>query len=140
MSTPPERVAVRFHEDAGFLSSNLAAGDTGVEGAVIWVFAGEPSRTESQDGSRILVALGDTLTLDGLADSVAVRLTIPPDVLGTLPREVARQALEFAAGNRAVLLEYWQGNGYLGSHRAARTCLSQQTASIDGWPRWRQIP
>jgi hypothetical protein len=110
MSTPPERITARFHADAGFLSSVLRPRDTGVDGVTVWFFAGEPSRTESRQGPRIHVVLGERLSLESLADSVAVRLTAPPEVLGTLPDEVARQVIEFATINRKVLRRYWRGN------------------------------
>jgi hypothetical protein len=109
MWTLTERMASRFTEDAGFLSSNLRSEDTGIEGAVIWFFAGEFDRKETQHGPRILICLGEEVTIESLADSVGVRLTSPPDVLGTLPSTITRQVVAFVEANRDVLLRYWQG-------------------------------
>src|SRR5687767_13033607 len=109
MSTPADRVAARFIEDVGFLSSTLRSEDTGVDGVVIWFFAGESSRNEAQHGPRVQVALGQKFTLDGLADSVSVTMTSPPDVLGTLPAEVAAQVVAFVDRNRDALLQHWRG-------------------------------
>lgn len=111
MPTPADRLhsAARFVDDVGFLSSTLRSGDTGVEGTVIWFFAGEFTRYEAQHGPRIQVSLGATLTLESLADSVGVTITSPPRVLGTLPGEVVAQLLGFIEKNRRPLLRYWQG-------------------------------
>jgi hypothetical protein len=109
MLTPPEKVAARFHEDAGYLSSTLRSEDSGVDGTVIWFFAAEPSHAEAQHGPRIQVALGDRLTLEGLATSVGVTITSPPRVLGTLPPDVVKQVVEFVDKNRDALFTYWQG-------------------------------
>jgi hypothetical protein len=108
MPTPTERVNARFVDDAGFLSSSLRSEDTGVDGTV-WFFAGEFSRDESQHGPRIQVSLGEKLTLDGLADSVSVTITSPPEVLGTLPVEATTQVVEFVDRNRDALLQHWDG-------------------------------
>jgi hypothetical protein len=109
MSTPADRVAARFIEDVGFLSSTLRSEDTGVDGVVIWFFAGEFSRNESRHGPRVQVALGRKFTLDGLADSVAATMTSPPEVLGTLPTEVAARVVAFIDRNRGALLQHWRG-------------------------------
>jgi hypothetical protein len=109
MPTAADRFATRFIEDVGFLSSSLSSADTGVDGVVIWFFAGEFSRNESQHGPRIQVALGRKFTLDGLADSVSVTITSPPAVLGALPARTATQAVEFIDRNRDALLLHWQG-------------------------------
>jgi hypothetical protein len=109
MSSPADRVAARFNEDVGFLSSTLRSEDTGVDGAVIWFFAGEFSRKEWQLGPRVQIALGRKFTLDGLADSVSVTMTSPPEVLGTLPAEVAALVVAFIERNRDALLQHWRG-------------------------------
>jgi hypothetical protein len=59
----PQPMAVRFHEDAGFLASNLLPEHTGVEGGMVWIFAGEFSRTDAQHGPRILVVPGRALVV-----------------------------------------------------------------------------
>jgi hypothetical protein len=107
MPSPDNVTPVSFCEDAGFLLCNLSSADTGIDGAVAWIAAGEFTRPGL--GPRIAVVVGEKLTVDTLAQSVDVRLTTPPEVLGTLPPRVAAQAVEFVTRNRAVLLEYWKG-------------------------------
>lgn len=109
MASPTEPLIARFHENAGFLSCSLGPETTGVEGAVVWMFGGEPTRDESELGPRILVVGGETLTLEGLANAVAVRLSSPPEVVGMLPRRVAIQAVALVDANRELLRRYWQG-------------------------------
>jgi hypothetical protein len=109
MRAPSERVTARFHPDAGFLLCNLLSEHTGVEGAVLWIAAGEPTSNESALGARVLVVVGQKLTVDSLSGAVSVTLTVPPEVLGTLPHEVALKAVEFVERNRDVLGEYWRG-------------------------------
>lgn len=89
--------------------SNLRSRDTGVEGVVIWISAGEFFDAESQHGPRIKVMLGERLTADGIQDAASVRLTDPPEVLGTLPAEIERRVIEFVRTNREVLLRHWNG-------------------------------
>jgi hypothetical protein len=89
--------------------SNLRSSDTGVEGTVIWVSAGEFSGVDARHGPRIVVLLGDKIAAEGLKDAVSVRLTTPPEVLGDLPAQVTRQVVEFVEKNRDVLLEHWNG-------------------------------
>ena len=108
MPTAGDRLADRFHEDAGFLLSTLGPEDTGIDGVVVWFFAGEPSHSDAHLGPRILIALGAKLTLDSLADPVGVTITSPPRVLGTLPGEVVAQVLGFVEKNQRPLLRYWQ--------------------------------
>jgi hypothetical protein len=103
-----ESIAARFVEDAGFLASNLLPEHTGVDGAVVWIFAGEFSRADAQHGPRVLVVPGRELRVATLIDAVAVTLATPPDVLGSLPGE-SDQVVEWVERNRDVLLEYWQG-------------------------------
>ena len=90
--------------------SNLRPKNTGVEGVVIWISAGEFAGTEAQHGPRIKVVLGDKATSDGLKKAVSVRLTKPPVVLGKLPGKVQKQVLEFVAKNLDVLLRHWAGD------------------------------
>jgi hypothetical protein len=98
-----------YHEDAGFLAASLSPASTGVDGAIVWIFAGEPTRNHLELGPRILVVLGARLTVDSLVDAVVVRLTSPPVVLGTLPPDVKATAVKFAALNCDLLHEYWRG-------------------------------
>jgi hypothetical protein len=107
--SPSKSITARFIDDAGFLATNLASDHTGVEGAVVWIFAGEFSRTESHHGPRVLVVPGRELGVESLSGSVAVTITSAPEVLGALPGDVERQIVEWTKRNRDVLLEYWQG-------------------------------
>lgn len=109
MSTSPEPPAVPFHENAGFLATNLLPEHTGVEGAVLWVFAGEFSRADAQHGPRVLVVPGHEPGVATLIDAVAVTIASPPGAFGGLPEAVKRQVVEWVERNRDVLLKYWQG-------------------------------
>lgn len=105
----PDLAAPVYHEDAGFLATSLTSETTGVHGASVWIFAGEPTRNQSALGPRVLVVLGERLTADSLVDTVPVRLTTPPEVLGTLPPTVKAKAIAFVRCNRDALIEYWKG-------------------------------
>ena len=96
-----------FHENAGFLMSWFCSNTTGIEGAVLCVFAGEFERPGHQLGPRLLVALGNKLTTEGLNDAVSVVLTDPPKVTGELPDRVKREVAEFVNKNRDAILGYW---------------------------------
>jgi hypothetical protein len=95
-----------FHLEA---MSNLLPRDTGVEGAVIWISAGEFYGVDAQHGPRIKVVLGNKITTEGLREAVSVRLTTPPVVLGELPGRVRKQVIQFVEKNRDVLLRHWNG-------------------------------
>lgn len=105
----PNTVAPQFHEDSGFLATSLLSETTGVHGAVVWVLAGEPTRNQAALGPRVLVVVGGSLAIHSLVDAVPVRLTAPPEVLGTLPPTVKEKILEFAIRNHGLLIEYWRG-------------------------------
>jgi hypothetical protein len=109
MPTPTERLAATFHEEAGFLASNLGEESTGVEGTVLWIFCGEPARGGSILGPRILVVAGAALKAESLFEAVAVRLSAPLEVSGSLPPRVKLRVLQFLEANRDVLLQYWGG-------------------------------
>ncbi|MGA3123391.1 MAG: hypothetical protein ABSF69_21690 [Polyangiaceae bacterium] len=68
------RVAERFALDL-FAMSNLRPSDTGVEGAIIWVSTGEFGGADAQDGPRMKVLPGTTLTPESRDKAVSVRLT-----------------------------------------------------------------
>jgi translation initiation factor IF-1 len=112
-----KNVAARFQDKtSGFqleAMSNLPPKDTGVDGAVIWISAGEFYGMDAQHGPRIKVVLGNKITTEGLRDSVSVRITDPPVVLGKLPGKIRKQVIQFVEKNRDVLLRHW--NGELGS-------------------------
>ena len=112
-----KNVVARFQEKTSeFLleaMSNLRPKTTGVEGAVIWISAGEFYGVDAQHGPRVKVMLGDKITNEGLKESVSVRITDPPVVLGSLPGKIRGQVIRFIEKNRDVLLRHW--NGELGS-------------------------
>lgn len=43
----------------------------------------------------------------GLKDTVSVRLTSPPEVLGNLPGKTTQEVVKFVNKNRDALLRYW---------------------------------
>ncbi len=106
MPLPSTNVAARFLKEA---MSNLRSRTTGVDGAIIWVSAGEFAGAELQHGPRIKVVLGEKITGEGLADAVSVTLGVPPKVLGELPGKVAKRVVAFINKNRDVLLRHWNG-------------------------------
>jgi len=93
----------------GFVLSNLRSTTTGVEGAILWVAAGEFDDADRTQGPRIMVVLGDNISADRLKDAVVVLLTKAPVVMGSLPGEIERQVVAFVEANREVLLRYWTG-------------------------------
>jgi hypothetical protein len=105
-----KKVTDRF-KTAFFLEamSNLRPKTTGVDGAVIWISAGEFYGVDAQHGPRIKVMLGDRITNDGLREAVSVRLTDPPVVLGTLPSKTKKQVVQFIVRNLDILLRHWNG-------------------------------
>jgi len=106
MASMIERVARGFSLEA---MSNLRTKSTGVEGAVIWVSAGEFAGAEMAHGPRVKVVLGEKVNLDGLGDAVTVRIAKPPVVLGKLPANVQREVVKFVTKNYDTLLAYWKG-------------------------------
>lgn len=100
------KVASRFLKEA---MSNLRPRTTGVEGAVIWVSAGEFSGANLQHGPRIKVVLGEKITTEGLEDAVSVTLGDPPKVFGKLSGKLTKQVVTFVNQNRAALIRHWNG-------------------------------
>ena len=109
MSTSTERLSHAFHENAGFLAANLGDESTGVDGAVVWIFAGEPTRSGSVLGPRLWVVAGAACSVENLSGAVVVTLSRPPEVFGALPPALERKALQFVEVNRDVLVRYWRG-------------------------------
>lgn len=105
-----------------FAMSNLRSSETGVEGTVIWVSAGEFGGRDSQHGPRVKVMLGNKVNTEGLDAAITVTLTDPPRVLGSLPAKVEKKAIEFVAANLGVLLPYWK------NEISTREMLDQITA------------
>lgn len=110
-----KRVATRFKTSEFHLEamSNLLPDDTGIEGIVIWISAGEFSGVDAQHGPRVKVVLGNKVTTEGLKEAVSVRITKPPVVLGKLPGKIQKQVIRFIEKNQDILLRHW--NGELGS-------------------------
>jgi hypothetical protein len=98
-----------FVQDAGFLLTSIGPESTGVPGAAIWLAIGEFSTDDAHLGPRIMVVVGTELTAQSLAAGVAVTLSIPATVVGTLPEAIRGRVISFADSNRDVLLEYWGG-------------------------------
>ena len=90
-----------------WLMSNLGPKQSGVEGAVVWVSAGEFACDHAARGRRLLVVLGESLAPELLTDAVEIPLTGGPEATGDLPEWVARQVVAFVVRNRDVLLRHW---------------------------------
>lgn len=108
-----QRVANRYLEkEASFLveaMSNLRSKHTGVEGAVIWISAGEFAGSTSQHGPRVKVVLGTKVTTDGLRDAVSVTVEAAPRVLGSLPGKIESAVVRWVQANNEPLLQHWNG-------------------------------
>jgi hypothetical protein len=92
-----------------FLLSNLGYMETGVDGAIIWVSAGEFAESDAKLVPRLLVVAGNAISHEGLKNAVALGLTDPVDVRDHLPRQMREQAARFVVTNRDTLLDYWNG-------------------------------
>jgi hypothetical protein len=97
-----------LQSDAGFILCSIPPRLSGVDGDM-WFSEGEFMRHPSSHGPRILVAPRQKSRSEGLEGAVQVRLTSPPEVLGTLPGELARQVVQFVEKNRDLLFRYWKG-------------------------------
>jgi hypothetical protein len=89
--------------------SNLTSSDTGVDGVVIWVSAGEFSGKGSQHGPRIKVVSGSRITSEGLDKAATATLEDPPRFIGDLSVNKKKEVTAFIIKNRNVLLRYWAG-------------------------------
>jgi hypothetical protein len=119
-ASPPRDTALRtskrerqfpvccLQSDAGFILCSIPPRSSGVDG-VVWFSEGEFLRHPSAHGPRILVLPGERRPGEGLKRAVQVRLTSPPEALGTLPNRVAQQVATFVEKNRVVLSRYWKG-------------------------------
>jgi hypothetical protein len=75
-----------------FVLSNLRSTTTGIQGAVIWVAAGEFAGADTGLGPRLLVVLGDSIAPDRLTNALNVRLTDAPEALGDLPADMEERS------------------------------------------------
>lgn len=103
------RLPMAFHENAGFLATNVGEESTGVHDSVVWIFAGEPTCGGSVLGPRLWVVAGAACSVESLSGAVVVTLSRPPEVFGALPPALERKALQFVEANRDVLVRYWRG-------------------------------
>lgn len=110
MPARSEQMAARFVDDVEFLLSNLHSENSGIKGAELWLAAGEYSINEVERGPKLFVTLGERLTFDAFVNGVSVTLEDPPRVLGALPSDVARGAVDFVERNRETLLAHWRGD------------------------------
>jgi hypothetical protein len=108
-----ERTAPTARSTAGTvqleLLSNLRARTTGVNGAILWVAAGEFREADAHLGPRLLVALGEDLSATHLDTAAIVTLEAVPQVHGELPLGVRRAVYSFIVRNKEILLSYWHG-------------------------------
>ena len=68
---------------------------------------GATSVRTDRTGRFLLVMPGATITSEGLDEAASIRLTDAPEVLGTLPAMIQKQAVAFVRKNREVFLSYW---------------------------------
>lgn len=97
-----------LQSDVGFILCSIPQRTSGAD-ADMWFSEGEFMRHPSSHGPRILVMPGQKSRSEGLERAVQVRLTSPPEMLGTLPGELAQQVVQFVEKNRDLLLRYWKG-------------------------------
>lgn len=96
-----------FPRDASLLSP-LGPKTTGIEGAVVWVAAGEFGAGDTL-GPRVAIAVGTAIALDAIQDAAVVLLIDPPTLVGQLPEPIRSHAVAFVGTNREALLRYWAG-------------------------------
>jgi hypothetical protein len=92
-----------------FALSNFMAESSGVDGAVVWVAAGEFGGVHEGRGPRVMVVPWDHIAAEPLTGAVAVTLAMPPEVLGALACEIRKKVVRFVDANREVLLRHWRG-------------------------------
>lgn len=112
MEPMEQRVAARYI-DAHFLveaMSNLRSKSTGVDGAVIWISAGEFEGKSLRHGPRIKVVEGDKITAETLKDAVSVTIDSDPRVIGKLSSKVQTQVIRFVQLNLEALKGHWDGD------------------------------
>lgn len=108
----PDKLAKKVADRYAFnklAMANLLSDRTGIKDAVIWVSTGEAYGTAIKHGPRIKVFQGTKATQEAQKNAVAVKLTTPPQVVGTLPGKLKKQVFEFIELNRETLLSFWNG-------------------------------
>lgn len=88
--------------------SNLVAADTGIDGVVIWISAGEFEGKDCKHGARIKVMLGNKITSEGLMSATTVTIAKSPKVIGSLPAKIEKKVISFVIKNKDTLLSYWK--------------------------------
>lgn len=88
--------------------SNLRSKSTGVDGAILWVSAGEFEGKESQQGPRVKVILGQgRVTMEALQKAPSVKIKDGSLIQGRLKGSLLKKIQMFLDLNRTVLLDYW---------------------------------
>ena len=88
--------------------SNLRSKSTGVDGAILWVSAGEFEGKESQHGPRVKVILGQgRVTMEALQKAPSVKIKDGSLIQGRLKGSLLKKIQMFLNLNRTVLLDYW---------------------------------
>lgn len=108
----PKKIVARYQEKVAFelaAMANLRPRATGIAGVIIWLSWGQSSGAELKHGPRIKVIMGDKLTVEAINKAVSVKLTDPPQVIGTLPGKLKQQVLRFIELNRQALIDHWKG-------------------------------
>lgn len=105
-----KKVAERYLEKEAdwdvYAMSNLRPGDTGVEGAVVWISTGTTEGKKLPHGPRVKVSLGATASSSKGSASVSVESS-PKVVAGTLPTKIKKGVFEWVVLNQTALERYW---------------------------------
>lgn len=100
-----QRIVARFHRES---MANLRPEETGIKGAILWISSGEFSGTKIKHGPRLKVMEGTKLTADVLKKAVTVKLTDPPEIIGSLSGKLKTQVIKFVTENHDTLISYWR--------------------------------
>jgi len=99
-------IFLMLDENASFLMSNLLPPNTGVNGTVIWISAGEFEK--GKHSPRIKVVVGDQITLESLSQAASITIIGSPKIIGNLPSKITKNAIAFVKLNQTILIKYWE--------------------------------
>jgi len=88
--------------------SNLRSKSTGVDGAILWVSAGEFEGKECTHGPRVKVILGQgRVTMEALKKAPSIKIKDGSLLHGRVKGSLLKKIRMFLDLNRVVLLDYW---------------------------------